>query len=205
MTARSTTRLPQFTHNPMGFTILEIMIVLFLLAGLLALVIPRISIGDSLGSTSRKWIASLNSLRDLAAATQKTVRLYVDLDKGQYWPMMIEGREEKLPLDPTWATPLTLPESIRITDLQVGSTKSNSGRADLFIYPNGRIDPVTMHFADNGNNVLGLQIEPITGNIRVTDQRIDPPAPWTVPERVKPLLQIQPTLPGAKPLPFGKP
>jgi len=171
-----------------GFTLLEMIIVLFLLGGLLSLIIPRISIGDSLGSVVRRWVGALKSFQDMAVATQKTVRLHVDLDRGMYWPMVLDGNQEKIPLDATWATPISLPESIRFADFQVGAGRKESGRVELFFYPNGRIDQATMHLADT-NNIMGVLIEPVTALIRVTDQRIDPPKPWTIPDRIRPLLQ----------------
>jgi prepilin-type N-terminal cleavage/methylation domain-containing protein len=171
-----------------GFTLLEMIIVLFLLGGLLSLIIPRISIGDSLGSVVRRWVGALKSFQDMAVATQKTVRLHVDLDRGMYWPMVLDGNQEKIPLDATWATPISLPESIRFADFQVGTERKESGRVELFFYPNGRIDQATMHLADT-NNIMGVLIEPVTALIRVTDQRIDPPKPWTIPDRIRPLLQ----------------
>jgi len=172
-----------------GFTLLEIIMVLFLLAGLLSMVIPRLSIGDSLSSVGRRWVSALKSFQDMAMVTQKTVRLHVDLDRGMYWPMVMEGNQEKVPLDATWATPSTLPESIRFMDVEVGTTRKTSGRVELFFYPNGRIDPATMHLTDANNNLMGILIEPTTALIRVTDQRIDPPMRWTIPERIRPLLQ----------------
>ncbi|HXH85526.1 MAG TPA: prepilin-type N-terminal cleavage/methylation domain-containing protein [Nitrospira sp.] len=172
-----------------GFTLLEMIIVLFLLGGLLGLIIPRMSIGDSLGSVGRRWVGTLRSFQEMAMATQKTVRLYVDLDRGMYWPMVIDGNQEKIPLDATWAIPISLPESIRFVDFQVGTERKESGRAELFFYPNGRIDQATMHLADANNNIMGVLIEPVTALIRVTDQRIDPPRPWTIPDRIRPLLQ----------------
>ncbi|WP_455387693.1 prepilin-type N-terminal cleavage/methylation domain-containing protein [Petrachloros mirabilis] len=172
-----------------GFTLLEMIIVLFLLGGLLGLIIPRMSIGDSLGSIGRRWVGALRSFQEMAMATQKTVRLYVDLDRGMYWPMVIDGNQEKIPLDATWAIPISLPESIRFVDFQVGTERKESGRAELFFYPNGRIDQATMHLADANNNIMGILIEPVTALIRVTDQRIDPPRPWTIPDRIRPLLQ----------------
>jgi prepilin-type N-terminal cleavage/methylation domain-containing protein len=171
-----------------GFTLLEMIIVLFLLGGLLSLIIPRISIGDSLGSVGRRWVGALKSFQDMAVATQKTVRLHVDLDRGMYWPMVVDGNQEKIPLDATWATPISLPESIRFSDFQVGTGRKESGRVELFFYPNGRIDQATMHLTDS-NNIMGILIEPVTALIRVTDQRIDPPRPWTIPDRIRPLLQ----------------
>ncbi|HLZ34914.1 MAG TPA: hypothetical protein VKP13_12925 [Nitrospira sp.] len=183
---------------------MEFIIVLFLLGGMLSLIIPRITIGDSLSSVARKWVGALKSFQEMAMATQKTVRLYVDIDRGMYWPMVLEGNEEKLPLDPTWVTPISLPESIRFTDIQVGKAKKESGRVDLFFYPNGRIDQMTMHLADVDNNVMGILIEPVTALIRVTDQRIEPQKPWTIPDRIRPLLQPVPAgLQASLPLPLG--
>ncbi|HEU4685090.1 MAG TPA: hypothetical protein VFS39_11375 [Nitrospira sp.] len=191
------------TGSTAGFTILEIIIALFLLTGLLSFIIPKFDIGQNLSSVGRKWVAALRTVQDLSISSRRPVRLYIDLDRGQYWPMIQQGTEEKAPL--SWLTPASLPEAIRVTDMQVGSKKSSSGRAELFFYPNGRIDPAVMHFVDADNNVLGVQIEPVTANIRVTDQRLEPPAPWTLPERLRPLLQIQPTIPGLKPVvPFGQ-
>jgi prepilin-type N-terminal cleavage/methylation domain-containing protein len=182
-----------------GFTILEIIIVLFLLGGLLSIVIPRVTLGESLSATGRKWVAVLRTLEDLSRTTQKPVRLYIDLDSGYYWPVLLEGNEEKPPLDPRWERPHSLPETVRIVDLQVGQRISTGGRADLYFYPNGKIDPVVMHLADTENNLLGIQVEPVTGNIRLADERIEPPRPWTIPDRVRPLLVVQAVPGGLKP------
>ena len=180
-----------------GFTMLEIMLVLFLIVGMLSLVIPRISIGDNLGSVARRWVGALKSFQEMAMMTQKTVRLYVDMDRGMYWPMVIDGKEEKIPLDPTWAMPITLPETIRFADIQIGATRKESGRIEIFFYPNGRIDQATVHLTDVNNDIMGVFVEPVTSMIRLTDHRIDPPQPKTIPNRLRPLLQ--PITPGLRP------
>ena len=180
-----------------GFTMLEIMLVLFLIVGMLSLVIPRISIGDNLGSVARRWVGALKSFQEMAMMTQKTVRLYVDMDRGMYWPMVIDGKEEKIPLDPTWAMPIILPETIRFADIQIGATRKESGRIEMFFYPNGRIDQATVHLTDVNNDIMGVFVEPVTSMIRLTDHRIDPPLPKTIPDRLRPLLQ--PITPGLRP------
>ncbi len=187
-----------------GFTILEIVMVLFLLVGMLSLVIPRLSIGENIGSVGRKWVGALKTFQEMAMTTQKTVRLYVDIDRGMYWPMVMDGNDEKIPLDPIWAMPISLPETIRFSDIQVGATKREAGRVDIFFYPNGRIDQATVHLTDVENHVMGVQVEPVTAIIRVTDHRIDPPKPRTIPDRIRPLLQ--PVMPGIRPtFPAGLP
>jgi hypothetical protein len=123
-------------------------------------------------------------------STQKTVRLYVDIDRGVYWLMILDGDQEKVPIDdPTWAMPLNLPAAIRFSDIVVGQVPKSSGRVDLFFYPTGRIDPATMHLVDARNNILAIAIEPVTGAIRMSDERIEPPKPLIIPDRVRPLLQ----------------
>jgi len=186
-------------HDARGFTLLEIVMVLFLLTGMLSLVIPKLSIGENLGGVGRKWVGSLKTLQDLSMTTQKTVRLYVDIDRGMYWPMVLDGNEEKTPQDPIWAYPLSLPETVRFSDIQVGATRKESGRVDIFFYPNGRIDQATVHLTDNNNNVMGIFVEPVTALIRITDHRIDPPKPMPILERIRPLLQ--PITPGLRPAP----
>lgn len=188
-------------HGEQGFTLLEMLIVLFLLAGILGIVIPRVVIGEDLSSTGRKFIGALRTLQGLAVTSQKPVKLYLDLDQGTYWAMVVEGREEKLPFDASWATPRSLPESIRFTEVAVGQTKRVSGRADVSLFPNGRIDPITVYFADGNNNLLALAVDSFTGNIRTSDERIEPSRIQTIPDRVKTLLQA--TAQGATASPFG--
>jgi type II secretory pathway pseudopilin PulG len=175
-----------------GFTILEIIIVLFLLAGLLGIVLPRISLEENLGSVGRRMVGTVRSLQSLAMTTQKTIRLYVDIDRGVYWPMILDENQEKVPTDPAWATPLKFSETVRVLDILVSQGKKESGRVDLSFYPTGRIDPATMHLVDGRNNLLAIAIEPVTGAIRMSDERIEPPKPFIIPERVKPLLKIAP-------------
>ena len=180
---------PHALRSSSGFTILEIIIVLFLLVGLLGIILPRISLDENLGSVARRMVGTVRSLQSLAMSTQKTVRLYIDIDRGVYWPMILDGNQEKAPTDPAWATPLTLPVAIRVSDILLSQGKKESGRVDLTFYPTGRIDPMTMHLVDGRNNILALAIEPVTGAIRMSDERIEPLRPLVILERVKPLLK----------------
>jgi len=172
-----------------GFTILEIIIVLFLLVGLLGIILPKISLEDNLASVGRRMIGTLRSLQSMAMSTQKTVRLYIDIDRGVYWPVILDGNQEKVPNDVAWATPFNLPTAIRITDILTAQGKKELGRVDLFFYPTGRIDPATMHLVDARNNILAIAIEPVTGAIRTSDERIEPPKALTIPDRIRSLLK----------------
>jgi prepilin-type N-terminal cleavage/methylation domain-containing protein len=172
-----------------GFTILEMLIVLFLLTVVVVIVFPRISLEEDLSSTGRKLISVLRTFQGLAATSQKPVKLFFDLDRGTYWMMMVEGKEERLPLDPAWKTPRSLPESIRLTEISIGQEKRFSGRVDISFFANGRIEPVTMYLMDTKNNLLGLAVDSLTGGIRVSDERLDPLPNRIIPDRVRLLLK----------------
>ncbi|MEP6932389.1 MAG: prepilin-type N-terminal cleavage/methylation domain-containing protein [Nitrospirota bacterium] len=185
--------LPQALRASRGFTILEILIVLFLLAGLLGIVLPRISLEENLGSVGRRMVGTVRSLQSLAMETQQTLRLYIDIDRGVYWLMILDGNQEKVPIEnPIWATPLHLPDAIRFSDIVIARIIKSAGRVDLSFYPTGRIDPATMHLVDDHNNLLAIAIEPVTGAIRMSDERIEPPLPipLIILDRVKPLLKM---------------
>jgi type II secretory pathway pseudopilin PulG len=187
--------------NTAGFTLLEMIFVLFLLAALLGLIIPRMTFGDNLGSVGRRLVGTIRSLQGMAMMAQKPIHLYLDIDQGTYWPTVLEGIEEKVPLDAAWATPLSLPESVRVTDVTAAQGTKTSGRADLWFYPSGRVDPVTIHLTDGAANILAIAVEPVTGAIRVSDQRIEPVKPAPIPDRIKPFLQTLPI--GGAPIPAG--
>ena len=191
---------PQALRSSHGFTILEILIVLFLLAGLLGIILPRISLEENLGSVGRRMVGTVRSLQSLAMGTQQTLRLFIDIDRGVYWLMILDGNQEKAPIDnPTWATPLHLPDAIRFSDIVIARIKKSSGRVDLSFYPTGRIDSATMHLVDAHQNLLAIAIEPVTGAIRMSDERIEPPLPipLILLDRVKPLLKMTETVQGS--------
>ncbi len=172
-----------------GFTILEMLIVLFLLTVVVVVVLPIISLDEDLSSTGRKLVGVIRTFQGLASTSQQPLKLYLDLDQGTYWMMMMEGKEERLPLDPGWKTPRSLPESIRFTEVSVGQDKHFSGRVDISFFANGRIEPVTMYLMDTKNNLLGLAVDSLTGGIRVSDERLDPPPNRIIPDRVRLLLK----------------
>jgi type II secretory pathway pseudopilin PulG len=184
---------PDIVRSSRGFTILEIIIVLFLLVGLLGIVLPRISFDENLGSVGRRMVGTVRSLQSMAMLTQKTVRLYIDLDRGVYWPVILDGNQEKIPTDAAWIKPLNLPPAVRFSDILALQGKKESGRFELSFYPTGRIDPATMHLTDARNNILAIAIEPVTSAIRLSDERIEPPKPIRILERVRPLLKITST------------
>ncbi|MCS6897682.1 MAG: type II secretion system GspH family protein, partial [Nitrospira sp.] len=172
-----------------GFTILELLIVLSLAGIVMAVTVPRITLGDDLSTTGRKLIGTLRTLQRMAEVGQKPVKLYLDLDRGTYWAMVVDGREERRPFDAAWASPLSLPEKIRMTEISVRGIPHTYGLAELVFFPNGRLEPATISLSDTDNNLLMLMIDHLTGNVKTFDRRPEPSRPQPIPDRVKVLLQ----------------
>lgn len=175
-------------RNEDGFTLLEMIVVLFLLVAMLGIVIPRIDLNDDLAATGRKFIGALRTLQGIAMSTQKPVKLYLDLDQNRYWAVTMEEKEEKSLPDAAWASPRIFPETIRLAEASSGSIKRTAGHLDLMLYPNGRIDEAILYLADTSNNLLAIIVEPATGAIRASDQRVEFQRLASIPDRVKPLL-----------------
>ena len=165
------------------------LIVLMLLGGVLVIVVPRMVVNEDLSSASRKFIGTFRTLQRLAEVDQKPVKLYLDLDQGTYWAMVIDGKEERRLRDIRWAKPQAFPDMIRMTEVSKGKAKWTYGRVELLFHPNGRIDPVNLYFSDAQNNLLVLVVDSVTGNIRTLDQRPEFIRPWPIPDRVRTLLQ----------------
>src|ERR1041384_6634055 len=62
-----------------GFTILEIILVLFLLVGLLGIILPRISLEENLGSVGRQMVGTVRSLQGLAMSPHTTLHFYTHI------------------------------------------------------------------------------------------------------------------------------
>jgi len=180
---------PHSLLSSRGFTIFEMLIVLMLLGGIMVIVVPRMMVNEDLSSAGRKFIGTFRTLQRMAETGRKPVKLYLDLDQGTYWAMVIDGKEERRLHDIRWVKPRAFPDMIRMTEVSKGKIKWTYGRVDLLFHPNGRIDPVNLYFSDAQNNLLVLVVDSVTGNIRTLDQRPEFIRPRPIPDRVRTLLQ----------------
>ena len=147
---------------------------LFLLVGLLGIILPRISLDENLGSVGRRMVGTVRSLQSLAMMTQKRSASTSISTRGLL-AVILDGNEEKDTDRPHLGHAVELPEPFAFQTFW-DSGKKESGRVDLSFYPTGRIDPATMHLMDERNNILAIAIEPVTGAIRMSDERIEPPS-----------------------------
>lgn len=159
-----------------GFTLIEIGLVLLILSIMFALVIPRF--GDrshsDLVANTRRLAVTFRFLRHEAMLNGRTYRLFYDLVEHRYWAGLIHDEGGEAPALIEDSGPLgrgvTLPEPVGFLDVVLPLTagKLQDGVAFTDFYPDGYVDLTVIHL-DNGSEAYTLRVEPLTGNVYVTE------------------------------------
>lgn len=178
-----------------GFTLLEIMIVIALIALVTALMAPGFTgiFRTSNESFTRQTSLLLRDARDRALLTDKLIRMRIDLDKQEFWleeapssyllpkqperPLDQRGREEadkKQSESFRMLSELTkekrvIPKGLKIVEVISPRQKNaiKEGITDVFFFPNGNADGVVLHFETEEKTQQSLLIHPITGQSKV--------------------------------------
>ncbi|MEO5656126.1 MAG: prepilin-type N-terminal cleavage/methylation domain-containing protein [Nitrospiria bacterium] len=157
--------------GPRGFTLLEIVIVVFIL-GLVALVVaPRLHrfTGGDARSAARELAGLVDGLVQEAVASHTIYRLNYDVDAEVFWVTALTqtgGVLEEGPPRPKRA----LPADVRFADVMTPHQGVvTQGKAFTQFFPSGRVTRTTIHLKENERNDSTLMINPITGRVTVLD------------------------------------
>lgn len=159
-----------------GYTLIELILVMLVIGVVLAVAFPRFGVlgGGDLRLESRTLIGHVQGLYGEATFTRKLHRLVFDLDEQRYWAEVEVGGEQGFgPVGRTFLKPKILPDNIRLVDVTTArSGKHSDGHAYAYFYPLGRADFTTVHLRD-GDQVMTLQVNPITGRVSVADRYLE--------------------------------
>lgn len=164
------------TLSNKGFTLLELVVVLVILAGVTALVLPRLSAmfdGDT-RSTARNVVSLLRYLDERAIAGRTRYRLLVDLDEQRISVLQISGLgEEQAPDDPfLLRNPLV--GSALIADLSTERLGTvTSGTIRIPYGPGGLAEPLLLHLGDQNTRQYTVQALPVNGSVRVAEGNLE--------------------------------
>jgi general secretion pathway protein H len=159
-----------------GFTLFELVVVLFILSLISLVVFPKLEgfLAPDLSGTSRHLIATIRSLHDEAEVSKQIYRLNYDLDAGVYWSSMVSKTEDSPESDPAMIKHVALPDRIRFQDIvTLHQGKVSEGKAFTQFYPSGRVEKTLIHLALDKDQVLTLIINPLTGAVKVYDHYIE--------------------------------
>lgn len=136
-----------------AFTLLELMVVLFVVSLVLAIAIPSFSVSSGkLKSEARKVSSMLRYMNETAAAKKETLSLKFDFKNGLIaWNDGAE-RKEKL-------------ESLVAVDLQ-STGKVNEGELTVFFSPLGLREYMSVYLR-RGEEEITVSFNPISGRTKI--------------------------------------
>ncbi len=152
-----------------GFTLIEILTVLFLIGVLLGLLAPHIHHQtQELPAAGLSLIGTVREAYTQAVATRQSQSLCMDLTRGEYWV-------EAGPCSPVGAVSQAGPASphrhalslgVQFLDVQTAQHEIvRDGLATVRFFPIGRAERGVIHLEDRARNQLSLLIHPLTGMV----------------------------------------
>ena len=163
--------------NSAGFTLIEILLVVFLLGAFLSVAAPGLFATDymSLRRASRGLVTTIRHLYARAAFEKRVYRLSFDVDSGEYWTEVLAENRFLTEGDSVLGK-RKLPAGVSFADVQTDRTrgKVTSGREAFILFlPTGFVDPAVVHLAAGGDGFYTLSTNPHTGVARVFDEYVE--------------------------------
>lgn len=191
-------RRPRDRSRSSGFTLIEIMIVLAIVAALIATAAPRLLRRDkNVRSVVRHFIVLGKEVRNRARLSNATMRLVIELDpqKPRYWvekssgPKLLDPdaedadrrdedeEEEGKPKD--WQTdtvltknPKELPDGLYFGSVETLNMKApvTEGTAYIHFFPEGLMEAAAVQITDREKLTWTLVFNPLTGQADIVEQ-----------------------------------
>jgi prepilin-type N-terminal cleavage/methylation domain-containing protein len=162
------------TSNSRAFTLIELVVVLFIVALLAALVMPRIGTFLSHGDTNkaiRQIRGMVRYLAGMSVSTRTSYLLYYDLKEGTCWVGRPNEAGEIIKEQEMLTRPLHLPSGVRFTDLSTPRGVQKEGVAYTEFFPTGWVEETLIHL--EGGSVVTIKLLPLTGEVKVYEGYVE--------------------------------
>lgn len=165
-----------------GFTLLEIMIVIVLMATIATVATPKFKdiFEVNLKSSTRKMAGSIKFCFNEAIIKQATVRLNFDLVTSSYYhTMLITDPDSIIGEFVEMPSPINerqqLPEGIFFQDILTPRSvqKMEDGETYIMFYSTGYAEKAVIHIRDSHGNVFTLLVKPLTGGVKIFEGYVD--------------------------------
>ncbi len=181
-----------------GFTLIEIMIVLAILAAVLVVGAPRlVKKENNIKSVAHKFIVLSKEIRNKARLSNSTYRLVINIDPQdeKYWvekangpqpvdPEAMEKEREKSEKDEEAPPPLfqidksvfkkeqSLPSGLHFASVETVNTKApiTSGVAYIYFFPEGFVEASALQITNGNNLTWTLVFNPLTGQADIIEK-----------------------------------
>jgi len=164
-----------------GFTLFELVIVIFVITlflGLVSVPIEGVLAGGDLGRATRMIMSEVSRLRGEAAYTRKPQALILNITENSFYPYepLDEKKQEDLLRETERASvrKQELPPGVSIEDVVVLSKgKEQEGEAFIRFFSNGCVEHSLIHLRNTANEAYTLEIQPLTGFVRTHEGYIE--------------------------------
>jgi general secretion pathway protein H len=152
-----------------GFTLIEMMVVIVIIAMCAALVIPRLpsTEGTRLKNSARNLASGIRFLNDQAVITKGVFRLKLNLTESSTTIAKLSAGGEELPPDDQFMSRKLVEEGITIEDVTLPRLgKVSEGEVSIPFGPGGSPDCITIHLK-GGEERYTIISYPSGGKVRV--------------------------------------
>lgn len=156
------------TTEEMGFTLLELSVVILVLGIVSVFVLPRLGNFSSRVEKEREMqtIARLfKYLYNEAQLKNEQITLFFDIEGDKFWAVLALREEEEY-----FIPEKKLPSYLNIKDiLTFQGDKITEGIVPITFYPQGYMEPVIIHLIDRNRDSYTLFFNPLTAQTRIED------------------------------------
>ena len=159
----------------MGFTLIELTVVMALISIMLVVALPRIKndlLVDQTNKTSRWLLTTVRYLKEASIGGRLDHTLHVDMQNGKLWithDVMEDEMVEKAKTDA-----LTLSGGIRILDVELaGHRKITDGVAQIHFYAKGYSDNAMIHVVNEDGRELSYRINPFMQRMKIIEGYVE--------------------------------
>jgi prepilin-type N-terminal cleavage/methylation domain-containing protein len=154
-----------------GFTLLELIVVVTLIALTLAVVLPNFQgalLSDPVRDCTRWLMLTARQLRAQAVQSQQAMALHIDLDTGRMWGAPAGPETPKPDAGPNQT--YRVPPSLTVLDVEYpAQDRRHAGTAVIRFFPQGYSDPAIIHLESGAQRRLSLQIEMFLPDARLRE------------------------------------
>ena len=162
-------------RKTMGYTFIELTVVIFLIGLTLVLTVPRFRysiVTDDLKATVRRMVGTIRGLKNEAIREHKTYRLHFDLESNRLWVESADMTEEEQA--EAYKKAFQLPEGVRILDVWRRETgKKMAGQTAIHFTKKGYVERSIIHLAAEDGREFTLVLSPFLGEVKVYEKYVE--------------------------------
>jgi type II secretion system protein H len=166
----------------LGFSLIELMVVLLLIAVMSAMIIPAMhgTYEDALlRSTARRLVDVLNLANSRAVTLNQTFQVRLNTTEGKYWLEPVRKAPASAPaqfapfegvFDRRIAVVLRSPASLPASEAEDGDKDGRPPTGQISFYADGTADSRELVLRDRDGFQLALRINPVTARVHIVEQ-----------------------------------